>query len=99
LAFPGGVFHESLVVGWMNMILRPEFINNITEHELNGPWWNNLTITKDKISSLKAPQVHWGGWYDIFLQTQIDTFETVQNYADPSIRGSFLFLFFIFSSS
>lgn len=39
----------------------------------SSPWWEDRTLTS--YDSIDFKGVHWAGWYDIFLQPMIETWE------------------------
>eukprot|EP01130_Rhizamoeba_saxonica_P016499 TRINITY_DN7640_c0_g1_i1.p1 TRINITY_DN7640_c0_g1~~TRINITY_DN7640_c0_g1_i1.p1 ORF type:complete len:578 (-),score=111.56 TRINITY_DN7640_c0_g1_i1:41-1600(-) len=69
--FHGGVMKEALVDGWLTSIFRPLMITEVKDHEVNSTWYPSLV---NKFSNVDFPAVHWGGWFDIFQNGQIDTF-------------------------
>jgi predicted acyl esterase len=84
--FQGGAFRESLIEGWLTLILRPEYVQQVKLQEAYSPWWDNITVS-GKFNKIKIPSVHYAGWYDIFLQPHLDLFSGWQKQSDPSVQG------------
>lgn len=85
--FAGGQFRKNQVEGWLGTYWKdPRLIAYIkTLYEYSDFWksYNVLEVT-DRI---KAPVVHAGGWYDIFLQGTIDAYENIQSHGAVGARG------------
>lgn len=77
--WPGHVFRKEQVEGWLYVHKRdPAIITWLhaqTEYDEFWKRFDNLRKAKD----VKIPQVHIGGWYDIFIQGTIDTFRAAQS--------------------
>ena len=75
--FYGGVFRNSLVVNWLKNQNSSHFLQEIAKHPYEDAFWASLQ-TKDQYGTVTAAGIHTGGWYDIFLQGNIDAFRGYQ---------------------
>jgi uncharacterized protein len=94
--FPGGAYRYALIEKWINGTIpdqAPFVLNSIMKHE--GPsksFWGAVELSggrgvKRKFNRVKWPVVMWAGWYDIFEQGNLETFDGIQHESDPSVRG------------
>eukprot|EP00038_Savillea_parva_P028712 m.66640 g.66640 ORF g.66640 m.66640 type:complete len:590 (+) comp8372_c0_seq2:93-1862(+) len=81
--FVGGVFRYALIDGWLHGTLKhsqtdPDVLEaEVFKHESPlDPWWTEVT---PNYADVKAPTVFWSGWYDIFLNGNIEAFDGWQN--------------------
>jgi len=64
----------------------------VKENESDGPFWDpvNMTSHYDKVH---FPSVHWAGWYDIFMDHQINAFNGYYKKGQAAYRGdTYLFV-------
>eukprot|EP00730_Choanoeca_flexa_P013099 TRINITY_DN4963_c0_g1_i2.p1 TRINITY_DN4963_c0_g1~~TRINITY_DN4963_c0_g1_i2.p1 ORF type:complete len:601 (+),score=137.70 TRINITY_DN4963_c0_g1_i2:50-1804(+) len=84
--FQGGALKENLAKKWLHGMhdyrpLAPSYYETmLLPHEGLSPWWGERTLTND--STVTFPSIFWGGWYDIFLQPMIDTFQAYDYKSD-----------------
>jgi len=83
---PGGQLRKEQVEGWLKIQNRSSSVfqlltNRVTYDDLWSQF-NSLT----KASSINVPQIHVGGWYDIFLQGTIDAFSAAQEQSATAVR-------------
>jgi hypothetical protein len=74
--YPGGVFGESLMAGWLKATGWPtDNLALILAHPSYDDLWAATDATR-RIPALRVsiPALHLGGWYDIFTQGTIDSF-------------------------
>eukprot|EP00735_Rhodelphis_limneticus_P011627 TRINITY_DN4752_c0_g1::TRINITY_DN4752_c0_g1_i1::g.21309::m.21309 TRINITY_DN4752_c0_g1::TRINITY_DN4752_c0_g1_i1::g.21309 ORF type:complete len:604 (-),score=195.27,sp/Q9L9D7/COCE_RHOSM/30.60/2e-59,PepX_C/PF08530.5/41,PepX_C/PF08530.5/1.8e-44,Peptidase_S15/PF02129.13/1.1e-27,Peptidase_S15/PF02129.13/1e-05 TRINITY_DN4752_c0_g1_i1:198-1967(-) len=91
LVYPQGAYKQELVEGWLDTVCT-ECIQTVKEHELEDEWWDPINATA-WFHNVKFPSVHWTGWYDIFLEHQIEAFEGYYRKADDSMKGeAYLFV-------
>ena len=77
--FPGGQLRKEQVEGWLGVHKRDPLVAKcIQEKKDDQAFWNQFNVI-DNTASIQVPQVHVGGWYDIFLQGTIDAFCAVSN--------------------
>eukprot|EP01116_Phalansterium_solitarium_P023531 TRINITY_DN8289_c0_g2_i1.p1 TRINITY_DN8289_c0_g2~~TRINITY_DN8289_c0_g2_i1.p1 ORF type:complete len:569 (+),score=118.69 TRINITY_DN8289_c0_g2_i1:85-1791(+) len=86
IGYQGGAFREELAVGWLDLIMRPKFVNELYEHEAFSSWWENMTLA-GHYGNIDFPSVHNAGWFDIFQQIQLDTFAGLQYQSHPSVHN------------
>lgn len=95
--YPGGAYRQSLISGWLKSTVpeqAADAIKLIKSHNGASSWWDPLNVSRPEVwKDFKAPAVFWAGWYDIFLQGNLNGHYIYQNLAAPSIRGkSYLFV-------
>ena len=86
-AYHGGALRKQLVEGWLRDNQYPE--GNLAE-VLAHPTYDAYWQTSDSIREagrVRAPAIHYGGWYDIFCQETIDAFVSRQTRGGPGARG------------
>jgi putative CocE/NonD family hydrolase len=80
LVYPGGAFNKALVEMWLNSSV-PKFaaplIQELKDHEDPTSWWLTRTVA-GHFDRITWPAVLWGGWYDIFLQGLLWTYDGFQ---------------------
>lgn len=86
-AYQGGAMRRSLMFGWMadnNFPLQvlQIMLSNVDYNEL----WYGLDSTRD-YAKATFPAMHFGGWYDMFLQGNLDAFNGLQNNGGPGAKG------------
>lgn len=77
--YPGGAYRKGLIDNWLNHYIKKTNATALEEearsHESPlDPWWNAVTPDKS-YSNVKAPTVFWAGWYDIFLNGNLVSYE------------------------
>ena len=84
--FPGGQLRKEQVEGWLKIHNRDASVFTFikTENKYDAFWAQFDTLRDNK--QLHIPQMHVGGWYDIFLQGTIDAFQRAQEISDPQIK-------------
>jgi len=84
--FQGGALRHSLVHNWLAGQGSLDYLPVILEHRLWGPWWEGATpvLVPDRV---EVPTLHVGGWYDIFLQGNLDAFAAWQERGGEGARG------------
>jgi len=68
----------------------PEMEKEVRQNEAYTDWWAPLEANGpygNHFPNVKSPSVHQAGWWDIFSQPQIATFEGTIQYCDPSVRN------------
>jgi len=75
-AYPGGLFGESLMAGWLKAAGWPEDnLQTMLAHPAYDDLWRTVDATaRVQRRRVSIPAVHVGGWYDIFTQGTIDSF-------------------------
>lgn len=87
-AYVGGAWRASLMVGWLNDgNFDPENFWMVALHPFYDGYWRDLDSIR-RAPEIDIPAVHYGGWYDVFLQGTIDGFASRHNRGGPNARGS-----------
>jgi len=82
--FPGGQLRKEQVEGWLKLSQRNESVLALLKSKKgDDSFWNHLNA----LQGPTVPQMHVGGWYDIFLQGTIDAFITAQEHSKPDVRS------------
>jgi len=85
--FPGGQLLKNQVEGWLGLYAKdPSVKNFVSAQATNMDFWNgfNSNIVADKV---KVPALHYGGWYDTFLQGTIDSYIARNENGGPGAKG------------
>eukprot|EP00456_Euglypha_rotunda_P076961 TRINITY_DN723_c0_g1_i21.p1 TRINITY_DN723_c0_g1~~TRINITY_DN723_c0_g1_i21.p1 ORF type:complete len:449 (-),score=57.73 TRINITY_DN723_c0_g1_i21:21-1295(-) len=97
----GGAYRYDLISHWLlTLNTCPNAVNieqEVREHEAYDEWWAPLEANGpygNHFPNVKSPGIAQAGWWDIFLQPQLMTYEGTVQYGDPSIRDQ-LYLFVI----
>lgn len=100
-AYPGGAYRKDLIEGYLGAMAVPihgvskSVIDQVQTHEAFDEWWSPLTVcynTSDPQSeachypSTNWPTIHQSGWWDIFMEAQINGFNGLRALSDPSVR-------------
>ncbi|MEO0253995.1 MAG: CocE/NonD family hydrolase [candidate division WOR-3 bacterium] len=85
-AFPGGEFRKALVENWLNGIGTPFLIDSVCNHPFYDPLWKKLNLNT-RLDSIIYPMFHFAGWFDIFLESQIEAFEKINFLGNNFARG------------
>ncbi|HEX7319415.1 MAG TPA: CocE/NonD family hydrolase [bacterium] len=76
-AFNGGEFRKALTETWLNSMGTPWLIDSICNHPDYDTMWSYVDLTA-RWDSASCPIFHITGWYDIFLDGQLDAFPQLQ---------------------
>ncbi len=77
LTFPGGLFREAAVEGWLDSIGRRDFLSEIEAHPTPDAWWDLLQLDR-RLPSVQVPIYHVGGWFDFMLPGALGTFQDLR---------------------
>ncbi len=77
-AYPGGQLLKNQVEGWLKLYAKDPSVYSFlcTQSAYNDFWKNFDTI--DAAHKISAPAIHYGGWYDTFIQGSLDSFVSRQ---------------------
>lgn len=86
-AYQGGAMRRSLMFGWMSgndfpLHVLQIMLSNVDYNEL----WYGLDSTRD-YAKATFPAMHFGGWYDMFLQGNLDAFVGLEKNGGPGAKG------------
>jgi len=82
----GGALRTSLAEGWLEGQDALWFLDEARQHRLRDQWWAS-TNALDAAAQVQIVGLHFGGWYDIFLQGTLDAFVGFQNHGGDRARG------------
>lgn len=84
--FPGGQFRKELVEGWLQVHHRhPSVTDWLKNKPCYDAFWSRFNAI-DYADQVRVPQLHLGGWYDIFLQGTLDAFYAAQQHSQSEVR-------------
>jgi predicted acyl esterase len=75
--FPGGAFRQYDMEGWLNYLGSGHIIDSLYAHPNDGEWWSWLN-PESRHHLETIPTFQYGGWFDLFLQGNIDSFTGLQ---------------------
>lgn len=85
--FPGGQLLKNQVEGWLGLYAKdPGIASYLSTQTHYNDFWQNF----DSISAageVTAPAIHYGGWYDTFIQGTLDAFVSRQTKGKEGARG------------
>lgn len=87
VAFPGGQFHKNQVEGWLGLYARD---SGLTGYFSQRPYYNRIWQqfnTPLVAHQIKVPALHYGGWFDTFLQGTLTGFKSRQEEGGEGCRG------------
>lgn len=86
-AYPGGQLLKSQVEGWLGLYAKdPSIYSFFCNQPQYNEFWKNFD-TMSVAHRVKAPAIHYGGWYDIFIQGTIDSFIARQERGGEGAKG------------
>jgi predicted acyl esterase len=84
--YPGGQFRKEQVEGWLRVHKRhPSVTEWLKGRSRYDAFWGRFNAI-EYADQIRVPQLHVGGWYDIFLQGTIDAFFAAQQHSQPEAR-------------
>ncbi len=86
-AFYGGEFRKNLVENWLSGLGVPHLIDTVASHPLYDSTWYIMNLN-ERIPDVNVPMYHLAGWFDIFLESQIEAFINLQFNGGPLARGN-----------
>ena len=85
--YPGERLLKNQVEGWLGIYARhPSIYNLLCSQPTYNDFWKNF----DSLSmahEVDVPAIHYGGWFDTFIQGTLDSFVTRQNSGKEKARG------------
>jgi len=64
---------------------RDDYLQNILVHDASAPFWQGLDH-RDRVAGIAVPVSSVGGWYDIFLPSQLRDYRVLQDAGRSPIR-------------
>lgn len=87
-AYTGGALRLALVSGWLfDNRFDPANVWLTVLHPMYDAHWKRFDAIA-QADKTRAPAVHYGGWYDVFLQGTLDAFVARQEHGGPGSRGT-----------
>jgi len=87
-AYPGGVWRTSLMETWLKMNkFDPKSLQTFLAHPNYDDFWSELN-PEARAADVNTPAIFFGGWYDIFVQGTLNSFQTIHNQGGPRARGN-----------
>ncbi len=84
--YPGGEFRKEQVEGWLQLHRRHHSVTEWLKGKSRyDAFWGRFNAI-DYADQIRVPQLHVGGWFDIFLQGTIDAFFAAQQHSQPEAR-------------
>lgn len=86
--FQGGAYRHALVHGWLTQqgYNLERAYRRFAEHRVYDDFWR-CTDLNCGAAHARAPALHWGGWYDCFIQGTLDGFSLLQNRGGSGAHG------------
>jgi uncharacterized protein len=86
--FPGGQLLKHQVESWLGYYAKDSgMIAHITQRCFYNTFWKGLN-TVSVANKINVPAIHYGGWYDIFLQGTLAAFESRQTNGAVGAKGT-----------
>lgn len=86
-SYVSGALRAALVDGWLTGAgFHPDNLWLTCLHPFYDGHWRKLDSVAES-HRIKVPAVHFGGWYDVFLQGTIDGFVSRHNDGGPGAKG------------
>lgn len=84
--YPGGQFRKEQIEGWLQVHRRdPSVTEWLKGKSRYDTFWSRFNAI-DYADQIRVPQLHVGGWFDIFLQGTVDAFFAAQQHSQPEAR-------------
>lgn len=86
--YPGGQTLKNQIEGWLGLYAKDVgVINYVTSRQFYNEFWQqfNTTTVSDRVN---VPAIHYGGWYDTFIQGTIDAFLARQENGGDGAKGN-----------
>ncbi len=86
--YPGGQTLKDQIEGWLGLYAKDEGVKNyVMSRQFYNEFWQNFNTStvSDKVN---VPAIHYGGWYDTFIQGTIDAFLARQENGGKGAKGN-----------
>lgn len=85
--FNGGQIQKELVESWLSWYASDPGIHSYASNQFfYNDFWAKFNAL-DLAHQVQVPAIHYGGWYDVFLQGTLDAFATLQKNGGEGARG------------
>ena len=85
--FPGGTFRKAMVENWLGGQGSLHMLPEIEAHPTLDEFWDPVRL-EGLYGNVDWPAMHYGGWYDIFLQGTIEAFQRFDSEGGPNATGT-----------
>jgi len=85
--FPGGVFLKAMVEGWLGGQGSLHMLPELVAHPMLDAFWDPVRL-EGLYPNVDWPAMHFGGFYDIFLQGTIEAFQRFSTEGGPNATAS-----------
>jgi predicted acyl esterase len=85
--FQGGAFRKFMIEGWLKATgMVKGNLETFLSHPTYDSFWDSMNAEKYADRTV-APGIFIGGWYDIFCQGTINSFQEIQSRGGPRAKG------------
>lgn len=86
-AYQGGVWRKSLMEGWLKQNKLDDVnLESFLAHSRYDDFWEELN-PEAQAHRVNAPGLFIGGWYDIFVQGTINSYQSINQKGDSLAKG------------
>lgn len=86
--FPGGQLLKHQVESWLGYYAKDSgMLAHVSQRCFYNDFWKNFN-TIAVADQITVPAIHYGGWYDIFLQGTLSAFQSRQEHGGVGARGT-----------
>ena len=86
--YEGGVFRKAMIETWLkNHKFDPQSLETFLAHPDYDKFWEEMN-PEARAADVHAPGIFFGGWYDIFQQGTLNSFQTIHNHGGDGARGN-----------
>ncbi|MBY0585789.1 CocE/NonD family hydrolase [bacterium] len=86
--YQGGAFRKSMIEGWLKATgMEKGNLDVFRSHPTYDDFWDGMNPEKYAERTV-APGIFIGGWYDIFCQGTINSFQEIQTRGGPRAKGN-----------
>ena len=82
----GGAVRWELVYNWLAGQGSLDILQDFLDHRLLGTWWDDYDWLS-QVDTVEAKTLHFGGWWDIYIQGPLDGFRSYQHDGGAGAAG------------
>ncbi len=83
----GGTVHWELAYNWLEGQGSIGAFDDFLEHRLRDEWWNDYDWLSSP-NTVNVKTLHFGGWWDLYIQGPIDAFHEYRHNGGPGAAGN-----------
>ncbi len=87
IIFHGGSLREELVVNWLERQGSSDLLAELRDHRVGASWWDDYDYLS-QASTVNLKALHFGAWWDLYIQGPIDGFRHYQHRGGPGAVGN-----------